>query len=231
MAESQGEIQVVMGQARGSGATSVVRALSAAKTRADQRTLMLDLDLWTVELSASYPQSYENNLVPLAAQYWQNGILTSDAIAEAIVPVQENLWLLPNARHWLASRYLGGPPGYDFLRALLPQLCAWYDLIVVDTGSSIADSNTKSRAFLPACAAHLAAIEGAAHIFYIFASPAEYEKWRAAGPRVENPEKLFLLVNRAGKHKREAVTLASQSIPLVFIKQAPELPLDSDWFA
>ena len=230
MAESQGEIQVVVGQARGAGATTIVQALAAEKAQTSQRTLMLDLDLWTVELSASYHQSHENRLVQLAEQYWQEGVLSSDAIADAVVPVQENLWLLPNSLHWLASSYLGGAHGYDFLRVLLLQLRTSFDSIVVDLGSSIADLNTKTRPFLPACAAHLAAVENAARIFYIFASPVEFEKWRAASPRVENPEKLCLLVNHAKREKREVLTIASQSIPLVFLKHAPEGPLDSTWF-
>lgn len=230
MAESQGEIQVVMGQARGAGATTIVQALAAEKAQADQRTLMLDLDLWTVELSASYHQSHENKLVQLAEQYWQDGVLPSAAIADAIVLVQENLWLLPNSLHWLASRYLGGAPGYAFLRVLFPQLSALFDSILVDLGSSIADPNTKTRPFLPACAAHLAAIECAATIFCVFASPVDYEKWRASAPRIDQPEKLMLVVNRAKKAKREVLTLAAQSIPLVFIKQAQELRLDPIWF-
>lgn len=230
MAESQSEIQVAIGQARGAGATTIVQALAVERVQANQRTLMLDLDLWTVELSASYHQSHENKLVQLAEQYWQDGVLPSDAIADAVVPVQENLWLLPNSLHWLASRYLGGAPGYNFLRALFPQLCTSFDSILVDLGSSIADSETKTRPFLPACAAHLAAIESATRIFYVFTSPVEYEKWRAASPRVENPEKLCLLVNHAKREKREVLTVASQSIPLAFINQAPDGSLDSTWF-
>lgn len=230
MAESQCEIQVVMGQARGAGATTIVQALAVERAQTNQRTLMLDLDLWTVELSASYHQSHENKLVQLAEQYWHKDVLQTGAIADAIVPVQENLWLLPNSLHWLASSYLGGMVGYDFLRALFPKLHVSFDSILVDLGSAIADSSSKTRPFLPACAAHLAAIESAARIFYVFASPFEYERWRGAGPRIDYPEKISLLVNRAKKLKHEALTVASRSIPLVFINQAPEGSLDSTWF-
>lgn len=230
MAESQSKVQVVMGQTRGAGATTFVRALAEAEAQANQRTLMLDLDLWTVELSASYHRSHDNQLIQLAEQSWQAGVLPSDVIADAIVPCEQNLWLLPNSLHWLASSYLGGTAGYDFLRALFPPLRGMFDTILVDLGSSSGDSNAKPRPFLPACAAHLAAIESAARIFYVFASPLEYERWRAAGPRVENPEKICLLVNRAGKQKRGSLSLATQSIPLLFIPQAQELHLDPIWF-
>ena len=231
MAQPQAEIKVVMGQTRGAGATTIVQALAVQHAQANQRTLMIDLDLWTVELSASYHQSHGNQLVRLAEQYWNDGTLTSDAIEDAVVPCQENLWLLPNNLYWLASRYLGGTPGYDFIRVLFASLTSSYDSILVDLGASNADTNTKTRPFLPACAAHFAAAESAARIFYVFASPGEYEKWRVEGPRLEDPEKIFLLINRAKKQKRELLTLASYPIPLAFIKQSQEFDLDPALFS
>lgn len=227
MAQHQAEIKVVLGQARGAGATTIVRALAVEQARANKRTLMLDLDLWTVELSVSYHQSHANKLVQLAEQYWNEGALRSDAIEERVVPCQENLWLLPNNLHWLASGYLGGMTGYDFIRALFARLSTIYDSILVDLGASIADPNTRARPFLPACAPHLAATECASRIVYVFSSPSEYERWRAESPRVENPEKLFLLVNRAKKQRHELLTIASYPIPLAFIKHSNEVGLDS----
>ena len=231
MTRTQAEIQVVIGQSRGAGSTTIVRTLGVEHARARKRTLLIDLDLWTVELSASYHQSHGSKLVALAEQFWNDGILTSDAIEEAVVPCQENLWLLPNYAHWLASSYLGGVVGYDFIRALFAELSAPYDSILVDLGASIADPSVKTRSFLPACAAHLAAAESASRIFYVFSSPSEYEKWRVASPRLENPEKLFLLINRAKKQKRERLTIASYSIPLAFIKQSQEFDLDPALFS
>ena len=225
MTQPQAEIHVVIGQTRGAGATTLVRALGIERARVNKRTLLIDLDLWTVELSASYDQS-QSKFVTLAEHYWTDATLRSDAIEEAIVPIAENLWLLPNQDHWLASSYLGGTAGYGFNRALFVKLSASYDSILVDLGASVADRKNKTRSFLPGCAAHLAAIESASRIFYLFSFPSEYEKWRLASPRVEHPEKLFLLINRANKEKRERLTIASYSIPLVFIKQSSELELD-----
>ncbi len=225
MTRPQAEIQVVIGQTHGAGATTIVRALGVEHARANKRTLLIDLDLWSVELSASYHQS-QSKFVTLGEEYWNDGMLRSDAITEAIVPIEENLWLLPNHAHWLASSYLGGTAGYDFIRALFGTLSMSYDSILVDLGASVADPKSKTRSFLPGCAAHLAAVESASRIFYVFSSPSEYEKWRVASPRVEHPEKLFLLINRAKKQRRELLTIGSYSIPLVFIKQSSELELD-----
>ncbi|HZQ06356.1 MAG TPA: hypothetical protein VFD70_07220 [Anaerolineae bacterium] len=217
----------MLGQARGAGATTIVRALAVEQARANKRTLMIDLALWTVELSASYHQSHANKLVQLAEQYWNEGALRSDAIEKAVVPCQENLSLLPNNLHWLASSYLGGMAGYDFICALFDRLSTMYDSILVDLGAAFADPNTRARPFLPACAAHVAAAECASRIFHVFAFPSEYEKWRAESPRVENPEKVFLLINRAKKQRRELLTIASYPIPLAFVKHSNELDLDS----
>ena len=227
MAQHQAEIKVVIGQTRGAGSTTIVRALADQNARANKRTLMIDLDLWTVELSASYHQSHGNQVVRLADHYWNYGALTSDALQKATVPCQENLWLLPNNLYWLASSYLGGKGGYDFIRVLFAGLSVSFDSILVDLGASIADSSTNPVPFLPGCAAHLAATESAARVFYVFSSPGEYEKWRVGGPRLENPDKVFLLINRAKKQKSELLMVASYSIPLVFIKDPKELELDS----
>lgn len=225
MTQPHAEIQVVIGQTRGAGATTIVRALGVKRAQQNKRTLLIDLDLWTVELSASFHQS-QSKFVTLAEQYWHDAILRSDAIAEAIVPIAENLRLLPNHAHWLASSYLGGTAGYDFIRALLDALSTAYDSIVVDLGASVADPNSKTRSFLPGCAAHLAAVESASRIFYLFSYPSEYEKWRVETPRVEHPEKIFLLINRAKKQKRELLTIGSFSIPILFVKQSSELEID-----
>lgn len=227
MTQPRAEIQVVIGQTRGAGSTTIIRALAIDHARANRRTLMIDLDLWTVELSASHDQNYGNQLVQLAEQYWTDGVVNSDAIKNAIVPFQENLWLLPNQLYWSASSYLGGMAGYDFIHALLDRLSTFYDLIVVDLGASVADAIVKTHSFLPACAAHLAAMESASRIVYVFASPSDYEKWRSDGPRLENPEKVLLLINRAKKQRRELLTIGSYSIPLVFVKQSSELEFDS----
>lgn len=222
MTQPQVEIQVVIGQTRGAGATTIVRALGVEHAQQNKRTLLIDLDLWSVELSASYHQS-QSKFVTLAEEYWNDGMLRSDAITEAIVPIKENLWLLRNQVHWLASSYLGGTAGYDFVRALFARLGTSYDSILVDLGTSVADPKNKTRSFLPGCAAHLAVVESASRIFYLFSSPSEYEKWRSASPRAEHPEKLFLLINRAKKQKRELLALRSFSVPMLFIKQSNDV--------
>ncbi len=226
MAQSQAEIQVILSQTRGAGSTTIVRGLGIDHARANKRTLMVDLDLWTVELSASYHQSHANKLVQLAEQYWHDGTLTSNALESATVPCEENLWLLPNSLSWLASSYLGGEIGYDFIRILLESLRLSFASIFVDLGTSNPDANTKSAPFLLGCAAHLAATESASRIFYVFSSPLEYEKWRVGSPRLENPDKVFLLVNRAKKQKRETLMVGSYPIPLAFIEYSKELYIE-----